>query len=151
MDPGSLPWSHVPGAVVINRAPPALHLPDLPHLPRLPRGVGAFLPGTVLATVAAVLGAIGSVLQHEAAEAAAADTGDLCFKGMVRRPVWLVGQSSTIAGSALQVAALALAPVSIVQPLLACALGIALGVRSARTRCWPTGSELAGAALTAGA
>lgn len=115
----------------------------------IPRGVGAFVPGTVLAGLAAVLFAVGSVLQHEAAEAASVEGGRLRFSAMVRRPTWVVGQLSTIAGSGLQVAALALAPVSIVQPLLAGGLVVALGIRSARTRCWPSGSELLGAALTA--
>jgi hypothetical protein len=126
------------------RASLAAHL----HL-HVPHGIGDFLPGTVLAATAAVLFAMGCVLQHDAA-AAASGRGGLRFSEMVRRPTWVAGQLTTIAGSGLQVAALALAPVSIVQPLLAAGLIVALGLRSLRTRCLPSGSELLGAALTAG-
>lgn len=114
----------------------------------VPRGVGAFLPGTVLAALAAVLFAVGSVLQHDAA-AAASEGGGLKFLALLRRPIWIAGQGGTLAGTALQVAALALAPVAIVQPILAGGLVVALGLRAWRTRCWPTRSELFGAALTA--
>lgn len=114
----------------------------------VPRGVGAFLPGTILAALAAVLLAVGSVLQHDAA-AAVADGGRLQFRDLLRRPIWLVGQAGTLAGTALQVAALALAPVAIVQPLLAGGLVVALALRAWRTRCWPTRSEVFGAVLTA--
>jgi hypothetical protein len=115
----------------------------------LPRGVGAFLPGTLLGAGAAVLFAVGSVLQHDAASSSTRE-GGLRFRQMVRHPTWAVGQLCTITGSGLQVAALALAPVAIVQPLLAGGLVVALALRSFRSRCWPTGSELLGAALTAG-
>lgn len=114
----------------------------------VPRGVGAFLPGTVLAALAAVLLAVGSVLQHDAAEAAAGG-GRLQFRDLLRRPMWLVGQGGTLLGTGLQVAALALAPVAIVQPLLAGGLVVALALRAWRTRCWPTRSEVFGAVLTA--
>jgi hypothetical protein len=125
-------------------------VPALLHFSlHVPRGLGAYLPGTVLAVLSAVLFGVGCVLQHDAA-AAASGEGGLRFRAMVRRPTWLVGQLSTVAGSGLQVAALALAPVSIVQPLLAAALIVALGLRSVRTRCWPSSGELLGAALTAG-
>ena len=119
-----------------------LHL----HL-HVPRGVGAFLPGTILALLAAVLCAVGSVLQHDAA-AAASDGGGLKFRDLLRRPGWLVGQGATLAGTGLQVAALALAPVAIVQPLLAGGLVVALGLRAWRTRSWPTRTEVVGAVLT---
>jgi hypothetical protein len=115
----------------------------------VPRGVAAFLPGTVLAALSAVLFAVGSVLQHGAA-AAASDGGALKFRDLVGRPSWLVGQGATLAATGLQVAALALAPVAIVQPLLAGGLVVALGLRAWRTRCWPARSELGGAVLTAG-
>jgi len=119
------------------------------HLPHLPRGVGDFLPGAVLAALAAALFAVGCVLQHDAAAAASAG-GGLRLGEMVRRPTWVTGQLATVAGSGLQVAALAMAPVSIVQPLLAAALVVALALRTVRTRCLPSGPELLGAALTAG-
>jgi drug/metabolite transporter (DMT)-like permease len=48
------------------------------------------------------------------------------------------------------VIALALAPVSIVQPLLAGGLVVALGIRSVKDRRWPVGRDLLGAAMAAG-
>ncbi|HYO37815.1 MAG TPA: DMT family transporter [Geodermatophilus sp.] len=112
-------------------------------------GLGAYLPGTVLALLAAVLFGLGSVLQHEAAAAAATD-GRPSMRAMVRRRGWLVGQGVTATGSGAQVAALALAPVSIVQPLLVGALVAALVARTVRTGRRPTRDELSGAALTVG-
>jgi drug/metabolite transporter (DMT)-like permease len=113
-----------------------------------PSGEGV-LPGVLLASLAAVLFALGSVLQHAAAAASAAD-GGLHVRVMVRRPTWVAGQLCTLAGSGLQVAALAMAPVSVVQPLLATGLVVALGVRSILTRRPPTATELLGACLTGG-
>lgn len=148
-----VPWRRAAGSPRMTSVDTPLRVPVHVHLDvptHLPRGVVDFLPGTVVAALAAVLFALGSVLQHEACEAAAADGGGVRFRVMVRRRTWLVGQLSTVTGSGIQVAALALAPVSIVQPVLSAGLVVALGVRSARTRCWPTRTELFGALLTAG-
>jgi hypothetical protein len=119
------------------------------HLHLLPRGVGDFLPGTALAMASALLFGVGAVLQHHAATSSTADRG-LQLRVMARQRSWVVGQLSTTTGSGLQVAALALAPVAIVQPLLAAGLLVALALRTVRDRCWPTGAEFLGAALTAG-
>jgi drug/metabolite transporter (DMT)-like permease len=102
-----------------------------------------------VAALAAVLFAVGAVLQHEAASASGSGRGpDL--RQLVTRPVWLVGQSATATGTLLQVVALGLAPVAIVQPLLAAGLVVALGLRAVRTRCIPTPAEVLGAVLTVG-
>lgn len=114
------------------------------HAPHL-GGVGAYTAGTVLAVAAAVLFAVGSVLQHEALSGRAVE-----LRVMLRRPMWLGGQAATASGSLVQVAALALAPVSIVQPLLAGAMVIALVVRAVWDRCLPRGGEVLGAACTVG-
>ncbi|MFD2415046.1 DMT family transporter [Amycolatopsis pigmentata] len=116
-----------------------------PHL----AGVGDFAAGTTLAVGAAVLFAAGSVLQHRALSSGGPERG-IDLRALARRPVWLAGQATTISGSLVQVAALALAPVSIVQPLLAGALVIALGIRAVRDRCLPGGGELLGALCTVG-
>ncbi|GAB3308562.1 DMT family transporter [Geodermatophilus aquaeductus] len=115
----------------------------------LPRGAGEHLPGTVLALVAALLFGLGSVLQHEAAARAAAG-GRLRMRTLVRQRTWLLGQVATTTGTGAQVAALALAPVALVQPLLAGALVAALGVRAVRARQLPSRTEWAGAVLTVG-
>lgn len=112
-------------------------------------GVVAYLPGTLLAAVAAVLFAVGSVLQHDAATAVARE-GALPFGRLVRRPAWLLGQGALVAAAGVQVAALALAPVAIVQPMLAAGLVVALGLRAFHDRTMPSGTDLLGAALTVG-
>ncbi len=116
---------------------------------QLPSGVGAHLPGTVLALVAALLFGIGSVLQHEGA-ARSAPRGRLEMRLMIRQRVWLVGQAATVAGTGAQVVALGLAPVAIVQPLLAGALVVALAVRAVRSGHLPARGEQIGAVLTVG-
>jgi hypothetical protein len=106
-------------------------------------------PGTAVACLAAVLFAVGAVLQHEAATASGSHKGpDL--RQLVTRPAWIAGQSATAAGTLLQVVALGLAPVAIVQPLLAAGLVVALGMRAVRTRCVPIRDEILGAVLTVG-
>nr|WP_275586427.1 DMT family transporter [Geodermatophilus normandii] len=96
---------------------------------------------------AALLFGLGSVLQHEAAARVAVD-GRLPVRAMLRQRTWLLGQAATTAGTGAQVAALALAPVSLVQPLLAGALVAALAVRTVRTAIPPTRVEVVGAGLT---
>lgn len=107
------------------------------------------LPGLLLAALAAVLFAVGAVLQHEAAERSKTATG-LSMRRMLRRKRWMFGQAATMCGTATQVAALAVAPVAVVQPMLSVGLVVALGLRALRTRQVPLRLELLGAALTTG-
>jgi len=109
-------------------------------------GVGL---GTLVAVLSAMLFALGAVLQHEAAESSTTAAG-LNWRRMATRPKWVIGQLSTISGTGLQVAALALAPVAVVQPVLAVSLVVALGIRAVRNRQAPLRLELLGAALTTG-
>jgi hypothetical protein len=103
--------------------------------------------GTVVAALAATLFALGCVLQHAAASSSTTERG-LHLRQLVTRRRWVVGQSCTVLGTVAQVAALALAPVAVVQPVLAGGLVVALGVRAVHDRCLPLATELAGAALT---
>jgi drug/metabolite transporter (DMT)-like permease len=112
-----------------------------------PSGIPA--AGVLLAGLAALLFAVGAVLQHEAAEHSTSASG-LDLRHLVTRPRWMVGQAATLLGTAAQVAALAVAPVAVVQPMLAVALVIALGLRAVRKRQAPLRLELLGAALTTG-
>jgi drug/metabolite transporter (DMT)-like permease len=105
--------------------------------------------GLLLATLAAVLFAVGAVLQHEAAEQSTSARG-LSLRRLVTRPRWVVGQAATALGTGSQVAALALAPVAVVQPVLAVGLVVALGLRAVRNRQAPLRLELLGAGLTTG-
>jgi len=110
---------------------------------------GNVAAGLLLAALAATLFAVGAVLQHEAAERSA-PAGRLSLRLMVKRRRWMLGQSSTMLGTGAQVAALALAPVAVVQPMLAAALVVGLGLRAVRTRQAPLRRELVGAVLTSG-
>ena len=103
--------------------------------------------GTLVAALAAVLFAVGAVLQHEAA-ADSTVGGSLRMGTLIRRPRWVVGQLSTACGTGMQVFALGLAPVAVVQPVLAVALVVALAIRAVRNRQAPLRLELIGAALT---
>jgi drug/metabolite transporter (DMT)-like permease len=105
--------------------------------------------GAVIAAAAAVLFAVGAVLQQEVA-AGTASAGQPNLRRLLTSRAWLAGQGATVVAVALQVVALGLAPVSVVQPLLAGGLVVALGIRSVRDRRVPSGTELLGAAMTAG-
>ena len=112
-------------------------------------GAGSPLAGLLLAALAAVLFALGAVLQHEAADLSRTP-GGLSLRRLVKRRRWMLGQAATMLGTATQVAALAVAPVAVVQPMLAVGLVVALGIRAIRTRLAPVKVELIGAALTTG-
>ena len=94
---------------------------------------GSPLAGLLLAMLAAVLFAVGAVLQHEAAELSTTASG-LSLRKLIRRRRWMLGQAATLLGTGTQVAALAVAPVAVVQPMLAVALVVGLGLRAVRTR-----------------
>jgi drug/metabolite transporter (DMT)-like permease len=107
------------------------------------------LLGLLLAVLAAVLFAVGAVLQHEAAELSTSD-GSLSLRRLIKRRRWMLGQTATVLGTLGQVAALAVAPVAVVQPVLAVTLVVGLGLRAVRIRQAPLRLELIGAALTTG-
>src|SRR5688572_24128626 len=110
---------------------------------------GSPVAGLLLATLAAVLFAVGAVLQHEAAELSTTDRG-LSLRLLMKRKRWMLGQTATMSGTGTQVAALAVAPVAVVQPMLAVALVVGLGLRAVRNKQAPLALELVGAALTTG-
>ena len=105
--------------------------------------------GLSLAALAAVLFAVGAVLQHEAAGLSTTDER-LSLRRLVQRRRWMLGQAATVLGTGAQVAALAVAPVAVVQPVLAVTLVFGLGLRAVRTRQVPLRPELVGVALTTG-
>lgn len=122
------------------------HLPDID----LPRGVGGHVLGTVLAGLAAGLFAVGSVAVHAATARSAAGgaAGAPDWRVLLRRPAWLVGQGATVVAALLQVVALGLAPVGVVQPVLAGGLVIALAIRAVLDRAAPAPVQVLGAACT---
>ncbi|MGZ4626660.1 MAG: DMT family transporter [Kineosporiaceae bacterium] len=105
--------------------------------------------GLGLAALAAALFAVGAVLQHEAAELSTTTSG-LSLRRLMKRRRWMLGQAATMLGTGSQVAALAVAPVAVVQPMLAVTLVVGLGFRAIRNRQAPLRLELVGAALTTG-
>jgi drug/metabolite transporter (DMT)-like permease len=105
--------------------------------------------GLGLAALAAALFAVGAVLQHEAAELSTTDER-LSLRRLVQRRRWMLGQAATLLGTAGQVAALAVAPVAVVQPVLAVTLVFGLGLRAVRSHEVPLRRELLGVALTTG-
>ena len=115
----------------------------------LPSGISGYALGTALAGVAAMLFAIGSVVQHHVATRSSS-AGTLSWRALFAHRSWLAAQAATIAASLAQLAALALAPVSVVQPLLAGVLVIALGIRAVVDRPWPRPTQVIGAALATG-
>src|SRR5215218_7146953 len=105
--------------------------------------------GLLFAVLAAVLFAVGAVLQHEAAELSSSN-GSLSLRRLIKRRRWMLGQTATVLGTGGQIAALAVAPVAVVQPVLAVTLVVGLGIRAVRMRRAPLRLELIGAALTTG-
>jgi hypothetical protein len=105
--------------------------------------------GLCLAALAAALFAVGAVLQHEAAELSTTQRG-LSLRRLMKRRRWMLGQAATMLGTGTQVAALAVAPVAVVQPVLAVTLVIGLGLRALRNHQAPLRLEVVGAALTTG-
>ena len=88
----------------------------------------AVVSGLVLALVSAAAINVGFLLQHRALGGidAAADGTLKLVRAAVRRPGWLAGQAIGWAGFALQIVAVALAPLSLVQAFAAG--GLALSV-----------------------
>ncbi len=110
---------------------------------------GSPVAGLVLAALAAVLFAVGAVLVHEAAGLSMSG-GRLSLRQLVRRRRWMLGQLAMVLGTGTHVAALAVAPVAVVQPMLAVTLVAGLGLRAVRSRQAPLRLELVGAGLTTG-
>jgi len=86
----------------------------------------------VLALAAALLFALGTVLQQRAGlEAPASGPSSGLLIQMARRPVWLIGVGADAVGFGCQAAALGIGRLAVVQPLLIASLVFALplGVR----------------------
>jgi len=83
--------------------------------------------GVTCALAAGVLFEVGYVEQAAGARA----SSDARLTSLLRRPRWLAGSAAVLCGLVLQVAALAVAPIGVVQPVLVLGLG-ALVVLSER-------------------
>lgn len=114
----------------------------------LPTAGAHLAAGAAVAVAAAVLFALGSVVQQEVAAVTTGAAGGLDLRRLVTRPAWLAGQAATVLATGLQVVALALAPVSLVQPVLASGLVVALGLRCLRDRRRPPRVAVVGGICT---
>lgn len=109
--------------------------------------------GIVIAAVAAVAGAFAVVLQAgEAREAPLSRSARVSlFAVLIRRRRWMAGIALMIIAWPLQVLALLYAPITVVQPTLACGSVVLLGVARVRLRERVGLLEMAGAlAIVAG-
>jgi drug/metabolite transporter (DMT)-like permease len=105
--------------------------------------------GPVLAIVAAVFFALGTVLQQKGTLSTEASEGDPHFLlQILRRPVWLAGAILMASGWVLQAMALDRASLLVVQSLTALSLVIALPLGALLTAQHIGRRELGGAALT---
>jgi drug/metabolite transporter (DMT)-like permease len=86
--------------------------------------------GVVFAVCAAASNAVGTVFQRKAAQSAPArDTMRVALVwDLVRRPVWFVGIGGLIGGFAFQAAALHVASLTLVQPIVVFELPLTLGL-----------------------
>ncbi|HKN96598.1 MAG TPA: glycosyltransferase [Pseudonocardiaceae bacterium] len=97
--------------------------------------------GILLATVAACLYGVAAALQHQAVHTVSRDTGRLRLAhltGLLRQRRWLVGWVAEIVAAAVHVVSLALAPLSVVQPIGVVAIALA-ALLSARLSGVPAG------------
>ncbi len=106
----------------------------------------------LLAAAAACAIGTGAALQQQAAHGAldrgAAGLG--LIAALLRRPVWVAGVLVMVAGYGLQAAALDLGRLSVVEPILATALVVALLVAALRHRTWPRPMDWAAMGLASG-
>ncbi|GGO70472.1 DMT family transporter [Nonomuraea cavernae] len=103
---------------------------------------------TALAALIALVGslffALGAALQqHEAAGTTAG------LRALLRRPRWLVGGASILAGGGLHIVALGLGPLTVVQPMGVASLLFALPIAAALHDRRPSRGELAAAGVVA--
>ncbi|MBP2415175.1 hypothetical protein ACFFOM_03645 [Microlunatus capsulatus] len=112
----------------------------------LPGGAAAApVVAVLLALAAAVLFGLAAVAQHGAVRRLPARSG---LRALLRSPRWLVGAAQTGLAGGLHLAALALAPVALVQPLGVLAVPVAVLAHARGTGRLPGARPLAGAALS---
>lgn len=103
------------------------------------------VPAALIALVGSLFFALGAALQQF--EAAGTDQPGMV--ALLRRPRWLLGGVSIVAGGGLHVVALGLGPLTVVQPMGVASLLFALPIAATLHGRRPATSELAAAALVA--
>ncbi|MDA0637868.1 DMT family transporter [Nonomuraea sp. MCN248] len=102
-------------------------------------------PAAVIALIGSLFFALGAALQQF--EAVGADRPKLLE--LLRRPRWLLGGASILAGGGLHIVALGLGPLTVVQPMGVASLLFALPIAATLHGRRPTTSELGAAAVVA--
>jgi hypothetical protein len=107
----------------------------------------------VVAAVGAVLFGLSAVRQHHEVQAAVSAHHGLrheirAFWGLLRHPSWLFGALQGTVGAALHVVALALAPITLVQPIGVIAVPVTVVASALRTRRPPSRSQVLGSVLS---
>lgn len=108
--------------------------------------------GLLLAAVAAVAFGTGTFVQHLSAREVKNPEGHRptglglvqLLASLVRRPQWLLGQALAGGGTGTQSAALAFAPIAVVEPIVAAGLVVALTLEAVRLRHRPSPRLLIG-------
>lgn len=109
----------------------------------------------VLATVGAVLFGLAAVRQHGAVQATMADHQGLrqtvhAFWRLIRDPSWLLGAIQGVLAGGVHVIALALAPITLVQPIGVVAVPVTVVAAAVRTRRRPSRAQVLGSSLSVG-
>jgi hypothetical protein len=109
------------------------------------------LLATALALACALIFAVSTSVQHQAAESAPASASGPfgLVRYLLRRPSWLVGQLLALLGFAVHAAALHYGPIALVQPIVISGIVFAVPVRAAISRRLPSRPEIQAVALTA--
>lgn len=107
-----------------------------------------------LSVLGAVLFGLAAVRQHGAVRHAIADehAGErqslAAFIRMMRRPAWLAGMAQAVAAAGAHIAALALAPIMLVQPIGVLAVPVTVVASAVREHRKPSPGQVAGSTLS---
>ncbi|MEV4082527.1 hypothetical protein AB0J43_19860, partial [Nonomuraea fuscirosea] len=104
---------------------------------------------TVLAAVIALVGSLFFALGAALQQFEAAGTAKPGLLALLRRPRWLLGGASILAGGGLHIVALGLGPLTVVQPMGVASLLFALPLAAALHGRRPARNELAAAGVVA--
>jgi hypothetical protein len=114
---------------------------------------GAHLLAVALAAAGAVLFGLAAVRQHGAVQETMSGRQGLTdnlrtFWLLVRQPSWLLGAVQSVLAGGLHVVALALAPITLVQPIGVVAVPVTVAASAFRGRSRPSAAQIVGSALS---
>jgi hypothetical protein len=114
---------------------------------------GSYLAAVLLAALGAVLFGLAAVRQHDAVQATMSVQHGLAehvraFWSLVRQPAWLRGAGESAVAGGLHVVALALAPITLIQPIGVIAVPVTVVASALRTHRRPRPTQILGAGLS---